>query len=61
MRKVKIVLYWITVLPALLDAIKGAVIGIKKGLDDIKDLKANAKAAEQNEAFEKANRGEQNI
>lgn len=55
MRKVKIVLYWITVLPAVLDALKGAYNGIKKGLEDIKDLNAKSKAAENQRAFDEAN------
>lgn len=58
MRKIKIVLYWVTVLPAVIDAIKGAVSGIKKGLEDIKDLNAKAKAAENKDAFDRANRDE---
>lgn len=54
-KKIKNVLYWITVIPAIIDIIKGVVTGVKKGLKDIKEKKDK----EQNEAFEKANRGEQ--
>lgn len=56
----KKVLYWVTVVPALADAVKGAVSGVRMGLADIAEAKRKAKAAEQEEAFEKANRGEDN-
>jgi len=54
----KKVVYWLTIIPALIDAIKGAISGVQKGLADIEAAKVAAKDAEQKEAFDKANRGE---
>jgi len=54
----KKIIYWLTIIPALIDAIKGAISGIKQGLDDIETAKLKAKNAEQELLFEKANRSE---
>lgn len=37
MRKIKLVLYWITIIPPVVDAIVGAISGLKKGLQDIRE------------------------
>ena len=36
MRKVKAVLYWLSVVPVVIDLVKGAISGVKKGLEDIR-------------------------
>lgn len=56
MRKLKQFLYIISIIPPLVDLIKGAYIGLKKGIDDIthgKTLEAERQAA----MWEKANKG----
>lgn len=54
MRKLKAVLYWVTLIPPVFDIVRSVIIGIrdgvKKGLADIKE-------AEQKAAFERANNG----
>lgn len=54
-------LYWLTVIPAIIDALRGAYIGVKKGLEDIKAEKVEKKEAEQKAAFDRANRGEEDF
>ena len=34
-RLMKTILYWLTIVPPFLDALSGAVSGIKKGIEDI--------------------------
>lgn len=53
----KKVVYWLTVIPALIDAIKGAISGIQKGLADIEAAKVAAKEQQNRQAFDEANRG----
>lgn len=50
MRKVRVVLYWLSVIPVIIDLVKGAVTGVKKGLADIKEQ-------EQIELWRKVNKG----
>jgi len=49
MKKIKLVLYWISVIPVIIDCVKGAIVGVKKGLADLKDER-------QQRAFDKSNR-----
>lgn len=39
MKKIKLVLYWVTLIPALADLVTGAINGVKKGVADIKSGK----------------------
>ena len=51
MKKIKVVLYWLAVVPVIVDLVKGAISGVKKGLVDLK-------LAEQEAQWHKANHGE---
>lgn len=51
MKKAKAVMYWLTIIPPLIDLIRGAVRGVQLGLEDIK-RKADD---EMTERFNKAN------
>ena len=42
------VMYVLSVIPVIVDSVKGVILGVRKGLADIKE-------AEQKEAFRKAN------
>jgi len=50
MKKIKLYLYWISVIPPILDLIRGAVRGVKMGLADLERERENAR-------FDKANNG----
>lgn len=52
MKKAKAVMYWLTIIPPLIDLIRGAVRGVQLGLEDIK-RKAEV---DMEERFDKANR-----
>lgn len=54
MRKLKNILYWVTVIPPILDAVRGLIIGIQKGLSDIKN--ATRLKEEQERKFNESNR-----
>lgn len=56
MRKVRLVLYWLTAIGPIVDIITGAINGVRKGLEDIKTNAA--KNEEQQAKWDKANRGE---
>lgn len=56
MKNLKVVLYWLSVIPPVIDAIKGLVTGIKKGLEDVRTAAAAEEAMR--EKFDKANRGD---
>jgi len=56
MKKLKQVLYIISIIPPIIDLLKGAYIGLKKGLHDI--TTGNTIAASKERArWEEANRG----
>jgi len=57
MKNLKIVLYWISVIPPVVDFIRGLIRGSQLGLQDIKKGET-LKAIEQAEAFRRANSGE---
>lgn len=50
MRKIRVFLYWCSVVPVLVDLVKGAVSGVRKGLADLQD-------ARMQERFDLANKG----
>lgn len=50
MRKIKVFFYWCSVVPVLVDLVKGAVSGVRKGLADLQD-------ARMQERFDLANKG----
>lgn len=52
MKKFRVFLYWVSVIPPLFDVLKGAVIGVKKGLEDIRQ-KADK---DMQDKFDQANR-----
>lgn len=55
-KRFKQVIYWITLIPPLIDVITGAINGVKKGLEDIKT--GNTRHAyDQQRKWEDANRG----
>lgn len=56
MKRFKQVLYWITLIPPLMDIITGAINGVKQGLEDIKTGKTRH-AVDQQRKWEDANRG----
>ncbi|WNK14113.1 MAG: hypothetical protein [Microvirus sp.] len=37
MKQLKLILYWITLIPPVVDMVKGAIAGLKLGLQDIRD------------------------
>jgi len=56
MRKIKIVLYWVTLIPPIIDIITGAINGVKKGITDLKNGETNA-LQEQRKKWLQANKG----
>lgn len=56
MRKLKQVLYIISIIPPIIDLIKGAYLGLKKGIEDITHGNT-LEAARQTAEWEKANKG----
>ncbi|QXP44163.1 MAG: hypothetical protein [Arizlama microvirus] len=54
MKKIRVVFYWISILPPLIDLIIGAINGVKKGIQDIKDKKNS----EQQELWQQVNAGQ---
>lgn len=56
MRKLKQVLYIISIIPPIVDLVRGAYLGLKKGIEDI--THGNTREAERQAAeWEKANKG----
>jgi len=43
MRKIKLIIYWITLIPPIVDVVKGAISGLKLGLQDIREKHENEK------------------
>lgn len=55
MKKIRVVFYWLSIIPPLIDIVKGAILGISKGVED---AKTGARRVEAQQAeWEKANRG----
>lgn len=54
MKLIKAILYWCSVIPPIIDALKGAVEGVKQGLQDVR----NKHDQDERERFDKANRNE---
>lgn len=54
MKILKAILYWLSVIPPVIDALKGAVSGVKKGLEDVR----NKHDLEEREKFDAANRND---
>lgn len=42
MKKIKLILYWVSVVPVIIDLVKGAINGVNKGLQDIKEQEQQA-------------------
>jgi len=57
MKNLKLVLYWISVIPPVVDFIRGLIRGSQLGLADIKKGET-LEAIKQAEAFKRANSGE---
>lgn len=41
MRKIKLILYWITLIPPIVDLVQGAFNGLKAGLKDLREQREN--------------------
>lgn len=55
MKKLKVIIYWLTAIGPIIDIITGAINGVKKGIEDIH---TNAAKNERQQAdWEKANQG----
>jgi len=55
MKKLKNVIYWITLIKPIYDLIQGTIRGIKLGIEDIKKQKIKQKHALNQQAFNKSN------
>lgn len=56
MKRARQLLYWITLIPPIIDIVTGAITGVKKGLEDIKSGRTRH-ALDQQRKWEDANRG----
>lgn len=56
MKRLRIVLYWISIIPPVVDLFRGAYEGLRKGLEDIKQGRTLRDDAQQ-QKWEEANRG----